>query len=606
MHNNNGDPKSVAAGDEVIAGRPRSDSGHISATVGRPPASTVTPPDETPMMGQDQGQDNVGSTDTKVKSAAPAGVSTDDAEAALSRVPSGPAYTVFPPSMIWWIVAMNFLAAFMSPMTANVYFTAIPVLSRDLGVTISQINLTVTTYTIFQGLAPMFFGNFGDAAGRRPAFIVAFTIFLGANIGLALQRDYVALLVLRMLQSTGASGTIALVYAVVADLAPRSERGRYMGVVGGGITMGPALGPVLGGILAQYLGWPAIFWFLVIFTVTWLVPFILAVPETARNVVGNGSIPPRGWNMTLLDYFRDRKRRSGAPPRPRQKIPLPNPLVTLKLLLRKEMGMLLLYNGALFLGFQAVSATLSTRLFEAYGFNELQLGLCYLPLGLGCTISSVANGYIVDWNYRRTAKRLGVVIDRKSGVEAPGFPIERVRVEVALPQILLGVLVYIGYAWSFYFRAHIAVPLVLSFFIGLCVTGAFSVINILLVDLTPDAPASATAANNLIRCAYGAISIAVIEDVIGRIGVGWAYSIIGIMFAVFSPVLWYIQKKGPQWREEKRQKMAAEKEQTAEENTAAAAAARDSADEVERTGAGEAVTAEGGLQEPESKRLAAN
>jgi len=487
-----------------------------------------------------------------------------DDEAALSRVPSGPAYTVFQPSMIWWIVGMNALAAFMSPMTANVYFTAIPVLSRELGVTISQINLTVTTYTIFQGLAPMFFGNFGDNAGRRPAFIVAFTIFLGANIGLALQRNYVALLVLRMLQSTGASGTIALVYAVVADIAPRSERGKYMGLVGAGITMGPSLGPVLGGILAQYLDWPAIFWFLVIFTATWLVPFILAVPETARNVVGNGSIAPRGWNMTLLDYLNARKHRGDAPRQARQKIPLPNPLVTLKIILRKEMGMLLLYNGVLFLGYQAIATTLSTRLFEAYHFDELQLGLCYLPLGLGCTISTVGNGYIVDWNYRRTAKKLGIVIDRKSGLDSPDFPIERSRVEIALPQVLLGGLVYFGYAWAFYFGTHIAVPLVLSFFIGLFVTGAFSIINILLVDLAPGEPASATAANNLIRCAYGAISIAVIEDVTDKIGVGWAYSIIGFMFLFSSPVLWYIQRNGPRWRKEKLQKAAAEKDKEAE------------------------------------------
>ncbi|KAJ1326854.1 MFS transporter [Microdochium nivale] len=493
------------------------------------------------------------------KETAVAAIPDQDAETALSRAPSGPAYTAFPASMIWWIVAMNFLAAFMSPMTGNIYFTVIPTLSRDLGVTISQINLTVTTYTVFQGLAPMFFGNFGDSSGRRPAFIVAFTIFLGANIGLALQRDYVALLVLRMLQSTGASGTLALVYAVVADLAPRSERGKYMGFVGAGVTMGPSLGPVLGGILAQYLGWPAIFWFLTIFTVTWLVPYILAVPETARHVVGNGSIPPRGWNMTLLDYLKARKTRGDAPPRPRQKIPWPNPLVTLKILLRKEMAMLLLYNGVLFLGYQAVATTLATRLYEAYGFNELQLGLCYLPLGIGCTVSSVANGYIIDWNYRRTARKLGVAIDRRSGVEAPGFPIERVRVEIAMPQIALGALVYVGFAWSFYFQAHIAVPLVLSFFIGLFVTGSFHINNILLLDLTPDAPASATAANNLIRCAYGAVSIAVIEDVIARIGVGWAYTIIGIMFGVFSPVLWIIQKKGPKWREKKRLRLGESK-----------------------------------------------
>ena len=109
-----------------------------------------------------------------------------------------------------------------------------------------QINLTLTTYMILQALAPTIFGDFGDIAGRRPTFIIAFIIYLGANLGLALQRNYAALLVLRMLQSGGSSGTIALVYAVVADIAPSHERGKWMGIVGSGITVGPSVGPVIG------------------------------------------------------------------------------------------------------------------------------------------------------------------------------------------------------------------------------------------------------------------------------------------------------------------------------------------------------------------------
>jgi MFS family permease len=195
-----------------------------------------------------------------------------DLENTLSRVSSAPPYSVFSPGMKRWIVAMNCVSAFMSPITANIYFPAIPTLARDLGVSVDKINLTLTTYMILQGLSPTLFGEFGDIAGRRPAFIIAFTIYLGANIGLALQRNYDALLVLRMLQSGGSSGTIALVYAVVADIAPSSERGKWMGIVGAGITIGPAVGPVIGGLLNAYLGWPWIFWFLIILTVAWLVP----------------------------------------------------------------------------------------------------------------------------------------------------------------------------------------------------------------------------------------------------------------------------------------------------------------------------------------------
>ncbi|KAI0005271.1 chloramphenicol resistance protein [Xylariaceae sp. FL0662B] len=497
----------------------------------------------------------------------------------LSRVSSGPPYSTFSPALKWWIVAMNFFAALVSPFTANIYFPAIPALSESLGVSIGQINLTLTTYMIFQGLSPTIYGDFGDIAGRRPAFIAAFIIFLGANIGLALQRNYTALLILRMLQSGGSSGTIALVYAVVADIAPSSERGKYMGIVGAGITIGPSIGPVIGGLLSQYLGWPSIFWFLVILTAVLLVPYVLAVPETGRKIVGNGSIPPPLWNMTLLDYIRFRRQprdRSSTPVR--QKIPMPNPFHTLAILGQKDMAMILFYNSTLYLAFMINTATISSQFAEIYGYNQLQLGLCFLPSGVACTIASIGNGFLADWNYRRVAKKLGIRLDRKRGVNLGDFPIEKVRIQIVRPLIAVGSAVYIGYAWALDRRVHVAAPLVLSFFIGICVTGSFQIINMLIVDLYPEAPATATAANNLTRCLLGAVATAVIENMIRAMGRGWAFTFIALLFTVFSPFLWVIQKHGPRWRRERLAKMkrAAEKREAAAKEKAKTPAVEDS------------------------------
>lgn len=112
--------------------------------------------------------------------------------------------------------------------TLQIYFPALSSLATDLNVSTEKINLTITSYMVFQGLAPTFFGDLADIIGRRPVYIILFIIYLGANIGLALQRNYAALLVLRMLQSTGSSGVIALASGVVADIAHSGERGKYM------------------------------------------------------------------------------------------------------------------------------------------------------------------------------------------------------------------------------------------------------------------------------------------------------------------------------------------------------------------------------------------
>lgn len=60
----------------------------------------------------------------------------------------------------------------------NIYFPALNPIAASLGVSVSLINLTLTTYMIFQGIAPTLFGDFGDMAGRRPAFIIAVLIYI--------------------------------------------------------------------------------------------------------------------------------------------------------------------------------------------------------------------------------------------------------------------------------------------------------------------------------------------------------------------------------------------------------------------------------------------
>ena len=146
---------------------------------------------------------------------------------ALGRATSGrPLYTVFTKRQKQYIIFMASFGGFFSPLSANIYFPALNSLASDLKVSDELINLTLTSYMIFQGLAPTIMGDLADMTGRRLTYIICFTIYIGANIGLALQSSYAALFVLRCVQSTGSSGTIALAYGVVADVASSSERGK--------------------------------------------------------------------------------------------------------------------------------------------------------------------------------------------------------------------------------------------------------------------------------------------------------------------------------------------------------------------------------------------
>ncbi|KAL9608949.1 MAG: hypothetical protein Q9167_006252 [Letrouitia subvulpina] len=315
----------------------------------------------------------------------------DDA-AGLGRVSTGPAYSVFTKSQKNYICFLAAWGVFFSPLSANIYFPALTTLAKDLKVSDELINLTLTSYMIFQGLAPTVFGDLADMVGRRPAYIVGFIIYIAANIGLALQNNYAALLALRCLQSTGSSGTVALGNGVVADIATSGERGTYIGYIQFGGMAAPAIAPVLGGILSKFLGWRSIFWFLTIMSVVYLIIFIISFPETGRNVVGNASVPPQGWNMSVINYLRTRTirhdeeggRHSAAQEETKRaqqelaskrKLRLPNPLKTILILIEKDVAMLLVFNGIVYTAFYAVISSIPYLFAQIYGFNDLQIGV---------------------------------------------------------------------------------------------------------------------------------------------------------------------------------------------------------------------------------------
>lgn len=106
---------------------------------------------------------------------------TDNPEA-LHQLPSAPAYSVFSDRQRKFIVFMVACAGFFSPLSANIYFPALNALSQDLKVSNGLINLTLTSYMIFQGLAPTVFGDLADMTGRRPAYILGFIIYIGMKL----------------------------------------------------------------------------------------------------------------------------------------------------------------------------------------------------------------------------------------------------------------------------------------------------------------------------------------------------------------------------------------------------------------------------------------
>ena len=309
-----------------------------------------------------------------------------------------PPYSTFSKPEKLGIVLLVAFAAVFSPLSSYIYFPALTAVASDLHTTLSRINLTITSYMIVSGVAPTILGSLADQLGRRPVYLLMFSIFVLANVGLALQTSYPALLLLRMLQSAGGSATVGLGYGVVGDITESSERGAYMGILGCGPNAAPGLGPVLGGVLAYKAGWRWTFWFLAISGALSLLLIATILPETARSVVGNGSRPRGRLHKSLLILWREERQKAWAneqKPGPseviphREKLRLPSLLDSISILLCRDTTPIIMLNAVFYAAMNCLQASLSSLFITIYSYRELEAGLVYLPFGAGCFIATL-------------------------------------------------------------------------------------------------------------------------------------------------------------------------------------------------------------------------
>ncbi|KAH8678419.1 major facilitator superfamily transporter [Xylariales sp. PMI_506] len=459
---------------------------------------------------------------------------------------------------------MTAFATVFSPFSSFVYLPALTPIAESYGRPLAQINLTVTMYQVMQAVAPLFFGDLSDQIGRRPVYLITFAVYMGANIGLALQNNYAALMVLRALQSTGSSATVAIGSAVVADFTTSADRGGYMTSMQASVMFAPALAPVIGGILTQYLGWRSTFWFLTISAGVFLIVYLPFVPETARNVVGNGSIPPPKLYTTFISSYLASKGREnpelppsdtyGAGPRPpkkRMRIPIPNILAAVLIMFEKDVGLLMLFMSLFVMANYAMLVPLQDVIRRRYGFDDLQVGLCYIPFSVGSVVGAAVVGKLLNWNYARVARSIGVAPDRKRGDDLRKFPIERARLDVMWPWTLVAVAMIVAWGWVVDSGTSLAAPMVVLFFGGAALSGPVSILTTLLVDLYPMNPGRVSSTFNLTRATLSAVGTAVVQYIIDAWGYGWTYVFMGLVVLAASPCVLIVRKWGPGWREER-------------------------------------------------------
>ena len=117
-------------------------------------------------------------------------------------------YSVFTVAEKWCIVAMVSYAAWFSTLTSFIYYPAIHQLSQTFSVSVDKINLTITSYMAMATVAPTLVGDAADVLGRRPVYLIALVLYIGANIAIVMSNTYPALVGFRVLQALAISGTL--------------------------------------------------------------------------------------------------------------------------------------------------------------------------------------------------------------------------------------------------------------------------------------------------------------------------------------------------------------------------------------------------------------
>ncbi len=152
-----------------------------------------------------------------------------------------------------------FLALWLAALDQTVVSTALPTMVGDLG-GLSYLSWVVTAYLLTSTVAGPLYGKFGDLYGRKIVLQVAIAVFLVGSALCGIAQNMLQLIVFRALEGAGGGGLIVITIAVIGDLIPPRERGRYQGFFGAVFGVATIVGPLVGGFFVDHLSWRWIFY----------------------------------------------------------------------------------------------------------------------------------------------------------------------------------------------------------------------------------------------------------------------------------------------------------------------------------------------------------
>ncbi|HUY57870.1 MAG TPA: MDR family MFS transporter [Candidatus Micrarchaeaceae archaeon] len=181
------------------------------------------------------------------------------------------------------VIGALMLGMLLAALDQTIVATALPTIAGDLH-GLSHLSWVVTGYLLAATVSTPLWGKLGDMYGRKVFFQASIVIFLVGSALSGLSSSMIELIAFRALQGLGAGGLMVGAQAIIGDVVPPRDRGKYQGVFGAVFGLSSVAGPLLGGFFVQNLSWHWIFYINLPLGAVALVVTTGALPNALRRV----------------------------------------------------------------------------------------------------------------------------------------------------------------------------------------------------------------------------------------------------------------------------------------------------------------------------------